>query len=238
MICYSTNLVSAFITSHTTEAKNTFSFLQSLRASFGDRLDRLYHSPLYAIVHHVAEEWQLESSVSNALKGIHEAHLRYPSTRLPSSRSGTTRPDVLFKGGMSMTLEWQADIQKYKNDIDNYVWQYHLTPPKSLSVTVFTLPTEDVEQRRVAVLFSSSELLHKRLTRLRQVSKDEDGKEKEERYLDWPDGFTWQHEWTASHEVLNLILLFYGWMTEDTARFFDAVGAELRKMVRCPPSCS
>ena len=135
-----------------------------------------------------------------------------------------------------MTLEWQANIQKYKNDIDNYVWQYHLTPPNSLSVTVFTLPTEDVDQRRVAVLFSSPKLLHERLTRLSQESKDEDGIEKKrERFLDWPNAFPWQHEWTPSHEVLDLILLFYDWMTEDTARFFDAVGAELRKMVWCPP---
>ena len=86
------------------------------------------------------------------------------------------------------------------------------------------------------MLFSSPKLLHERLTRLSQESKDEDGIEKKrERFLDWPNAFPWQYEWTPSHEVLDLILLFYDWMTEDTARFFDAVGAELRKMVWCPP---
>ena len=190
-------------------------------------------SPQQAIVHYVAEVWDLEPFVSDSLNGLREAHPRYPSTRLPSSRSRAAPLNVLSSCGTSITLEWQAHIQRYKSDVHSYVWQYHLEPPKSLSVTVFTLPTSNIEQRRIAVLFNSSELLHQRLTRLREEITDEEGqKGRKIRYLDWPDSFPWQHQWAASHELLNLILHFYTWMTEDTARFLDIIRAEIRKMVR------
>ena len=175
----------------------------------------------------MAKEWGLDAYVIDVLKGLRDAYPRYPPIQLPSLTSRKTVSDVLSLHGSSMTLEWQAHPTKFKNDVDVYVWQYHLEPPSSLSVTIFLLDTELLEQRRVAVLFEPRELLHRRFTKLSKAGITE---------LKWPSGFDWQHGWAASHEVLHLILLFHDWMTEDTAQFVDEMGLELRTMVKPPSS--
>ncbi len=252
---------SAFIAEWTPEAQGVFSWSRRLFASFHGQLDALYNSPQHAIVQHVAEEWILNEwdrmpPVADVLKGLNEAHPRYPSTRLPSKKSRMVRPDILSAKGASMTLEWIAHPEKYKSDIDSYVWQYYLDAPPRRSVTIFVLPTDDLRQRRLAILFSHHKLLHDRFTKLPEKKREEmrrgrkqdksEKKEKKEmgenRVLGWHPGefpgFHWQHQWAANHEILNVVLLFYDWMNEDTALFIDEVGSELRKMVRGSPNLS
>jgi hypothetical protein len=117
---------------------------------------------------------------------------------------------------------------EYKSTLDIYVWQYHLEPPPSISVTVLVLPASSSQQRRVAIRFNPRGI---------KVTADTPDEERllerfKKEALAWDRYYLVQHDWAPSHEVLRLMLVFYGWMTQDTARFVDKIGTELRAMVR------
>lgn len=218
-------LFSAFVAESTTEAEHAFSFSRQVLASFGGRLHTLYSSPKAAIVHCLADAWGMTDEVRDALKGHTKAHPRYPPTQLPSSKASMASPsllyprgDILSHGGASIRLEWQDHPREYRGDLDIYVWQYHLDPPPGSSVNLFIMPTSSSQQRRIAVQFEPRYLLD----RFAKTG-----------LLQFPDPeYPRQHEWTASHEVLRVILVFFDWLTHDTAKFVDRFSSELREMVR------
>lgn len=133
------------------------------------------------------------------------------------SKAQSEKPTVLAEGGQ-LSLTWQYEAPKYKNDVDIYIWQRDQHYPRFQYADLFVLSNPTDKVSRLLVSFKSTQMLE-RFSSLRL----------DDALLS--HGFKSSHSWSPISELLLSIITVFKQMIEETGIFLQESMSQINAMV-------
>lgn len=133
------------------------------------------------------------------------------------SKAQSEKPTALAEGAQ-LSLTWQYEAPKFKNDIDIYIWQRDQQYPGFQYADLFVLSNPTDQALRLLVSFKSTQMLE-RFSSLRL----------DDALLSY--GVESSHSWSPISEFLISIIAVFKQMIEETGIFLQDSTSQINDMV-------